>query len=89
MASLKKLAEEIEKIKQRNTRVESDKAWETSLTRKIVISALTYIVVYLFFLVAHLTEPFFNSIIATSGFLLSTLTIPFFKDLWVKYIYKK
>jgi len=35
---------EIEKIKGRNRRVEADKAWETSLTRKILIAVLTYFV---------------------------------------------
>ena len=39
------LEEEIKKIQERNKRVELDKAWETSWTRKICICILTYIVV--------------------------------------------
>ena len=42
---LKDLEKEIENIKIRNARVELDKKWETSLTRKICICILTYIVV--------------------------------------------
>ena len=34
----KELKEEIEKIKKRNKRVEKDKEWETSLTRKLTIA---------------------------------------------------
>ncbi len=34
---LKELEEEVLKIKERNKRVELDKAWETSWTRKICI----------------------------------------------------
>ena len=39
------IEKEIKEIKERNKRVELDKAWETSWTRKICICILTYIVV--------------------------------------------
>ncbi len=39
------LNKEIEEIKNRNKRVELDKKWETSWTRKICICIVTYIVV--------------------------------------------
>ena len=39
---------EIEKIKERNHKVELDKAWETSWTRRLCICFLTYIVVVLY-----------------------------------------
>ncbi len=42
---LEDLKKEIENIKQRNKKVELDKKWETSWTRKICIMILTYIVV--------------------------------------------
>ena len=42
---LKNLEKEIENIKERNKKVELDKSWETSWTRKICIMILTYIVV--------------------------------------------
>lgn len=38
---------EINEIKERNKRVETNKAWETSWTRRICIMLLTYIVVIL------------------------------------------
>ena len=43
-----KIEEEINNIKERNKRVELDKKWETSLTRKIFIMVLTYIVVIIY-----------------------------------------
>lgn len=76
-------------IEQRNKKVELDKAWEISWTRKITIAVLTYITIVLFFLVAQLPRPFINSIIPTTGFVLSTLSLPFFKRLWIKYQDKK
>ena len=45
---LKDLEKEIENIKERNKRVELDKRWETSWTRKICICVLTYIVVIIY-----------------------------------------
>ncbi|MCK5630221.1 MAG: hypothetical protein KAI26_06390 [Nanoarchaeota archaeon] len=76
-------------IEQRNKRVELDKAWETSFSRKIIITVLTYITIVLFFIVAQLPKPFINSIVPTTGFVLSTLSLPFFKRLWIKYKDKK
>ena len=54
MIDIKKLNYEVDKIKERNARVEIDKAWETSLTRKLLILVLTYFVVVIFFFVNKL-----------------------------------
>jgi len=81
------LEKEIKDIKQRNKKVELDKAWETSWTRKLVIAILTYVVIVLFFIFAGLPKPFINSIVPTTGFVLSTLSLPFFKKLWIKYLF--
>lgn len=86
---MQNLQKEIDEIKARNKRVEADKAWETSLTRKIVILGLTYAVIVIFFFVAKLPEPFLNAIVPSIGFFLSTLTVPLFKKWWLKKVYKK
>ena len=46
-----RIKKKIENIKERNKRVELDKAWETSWTRKICIMILTNIVVIIYFYV--------------------------------------
>ena len=84
MDELEQLKNEIQQIKERNVRVEADKAWETSLSRKILIAVLTYIVITLFFLAADLPKPFVNALIPTLAFILSTLSIPFFKKIWMR-----
>jgi hypothetical protein len=89
MDNYKKLEKEISKIKERNLKVEADKAWETSFFRKTLIAILTYAVMVLFFYFAYLPNPFINAIVPTIGFALSTLSIPFFKNLWIQYWYKK
>ena len=83
MATLKQLENEVEKIKQRNKRVEADKTWETSVERKILIAVLTYVVILLFMLVSNIANPFLNALIPTAGFIISTLTLSFFKQKWI------
>ena len=84
MDELQQLKNEIIEIKKRNAKVEADKAWETSLFRKILVAFLTYIVIVLFFFAAKLPEPFINAIVPTLGFLLSTLSVSFCKKIWLK-----
>ena len=88
MATIKQLELEIEKIKQRNSRVEADKAWETSLARKLLIAILTYFVIAVFFFFAGLQNPLVNAVVPTAAFVLSTLSLPLFKKIWLE-SYKK
>ena len=83
------MKEDIEQIKERNRRVETDKAWETSKSRRIIIALMTYIVIVIFLWSIDAPNPWFNAIVPTIGFILSTLTLPFFKKVWLKLIYKK
>tara|TARA_B100000315_G_C14383440_1_gene498538 strand:- start:374 stop:652 length:279 start_codon:yes stop_codon:yes gene_type:complete len=89
MTTLKSLQKEIDQIKARNNKVEANKAWETSWSRKILVAVLTYIVIVVFFLAVDLSNPFVNAIVPTVGFVLSTMSVPIFKQLWVKYCHKK
>lgn len=82
------LEQRIRRIEERNRKVEIDKAWETSLTRKVLIAIFTYLAIALYMQFIVGIDPWINAIVPTTGFLLSTLTLPFFKNLWVKYIKK-
>ncbi len=84
MDEIQQLKKDVADIKERNARVEEDKAWETSLFRRILIAFLTYAVIVLFFIFAGLPAPFVNAIVPTVGFVLSTLSIPIFKKIWLK-----
>jgi len=83
------MVDDIESIKERNKRVERDKAWETSKTRRIIIALMTYIVIVIFLWSINAPKPWLNAIVPTVGFFLSTLTLTFFKQFWINYIYKK
>ncbi|HLD81749.1 MAG TPA: hypothetical protein VJA22_00905 [Patescibacteria group bacterium] len=84
MTSTEELKKEIKEIQARNKRVEADKAWEMSWSRKLLILLLTYFVIVIFFLIAKLGNAFVNAIVPTIGFVFSTLSMPFFKNVWLK-----
>lgn len=75
---------EIERIKERNERVEVDKAWETSVTRMAVLAVSTYVVAALTLWTIGNDGPFVNALIPTIGFLLSVQSLPLVKRWWVK-----
>lgn len=89
MATIEELEARIKKIESRNKNVEVNKAWETSYVRRGLLVLFTYLAIalYLQFIVG--INPWINAVVPSIGFLLSTLTLPFFKKIWVKYIYKK
>ncbi len=89
MTTIKKLEAEVENLKKRNKRVEADKAWETSISRKILIVIITYFLIVIFFYIANLTNPWINAIVPSVAFVLSTLTVPYFKRIWVNHYWKK
>ena len=77
------LKNEVEKIKERNKRVELDKKWETCLTRRICICILTYIVVVIYsYIVKNFDNIFLSSLVPVIGFTLSTLSLKLIRKMW-------
>ncbi len=82
---ISKLVKEIEEIKIRNKRVELDKKWETSSTRKICIAILTYIVVIIYStIISKTSNVFLSSLVPVIGFTLSTLSLKVIRKWWEK-----
>jgi hypothetical protein len=80
---LNDLEKEIENIKERNKRVELDKRWETSWTRKICICILTYIVVIIYYYVIRKYDNILlSSLVPVIGFTLSTLSLKYIRKIW-------
>ena len=81
------LKQEIEKIKERNKKVELDKKWETSLTRRVLIVILTYIVVVIYsFSINKINNIFLSSLVPVFGFVLSTMSLNGIRKIWEKRI---
>ncbi len=81
------LEKEIKEIKERNQKVELNKAWETSWTRKLCIMILTYIVVVLYSLTINkISNIFLSSLVPVIGFTLSTLSLNAVRKIWERRI---
>lgn len=76
------LERRIQAIEERNKRVEADKAWETSLTRRVSIAVITYFFALGFLFAINNDAPFFNAVVPTMGYLLSTLFLKSVRKVW-------
>ena len=84
MTSIEDLTKEIEKIKERNKRVEADKTWETSWARRIFITVSTYILISIFLIIIRVEQPLASAIIPALAYLLSTFSLGVLKSWWLK-----
>jgi len=78
------MKKEIISLKERNKRVELDKAWETSYTRRGFLMAFTYLAIGIYLKVINIPNPWLNAIVPAIAFMLSTLTLPWFKKIWMR-----
>ncbi|HEY0010366.1 MAG TPA: hypothetical protein VGB97_00430 [Candidatus Paceibacterota bacterium] len=77
------LEEEVEKLNQRNARVEADKAWEISGTRKGLIALITYFAACLFLYLIKVPDFYLAALVPVGGYLLSTVTLRSAKAWWI------
>ena len=75
---------ELESIKQRNAKVEADKAWEVSYFRIGTICLITYFVAAALLCLIGSDIFWLGAIIPTVGFFLSTQSIPMVKRWWLQ-----
>jgi hypothetical protein len=83
------IKKEIDLIKERNKRVEADKAWETSKFRIFSIVVMTYIITAIVFYFIGVKNFALSALIPTVGFYLSTQSLHFIKKWWIKKYIKK
>ncbi len=87
--SSESLEERVRKIEERNQRVEADKAWETSYTRRGLLVLFTYLAIGFYLQAIAVPYAWLNAIVPAVAFMLSTLTLPLFKKLWLKNVHEK
>lgn len=77
-------------IHERNKKVEIQKAWETSRTRRVFIAGMTYATAFLY-MWQGLGEPahdaFMHAFVPMGGYLLSTFGLPMIKERWIQRFY--
>ena len=83
---MKSLEERIVAIKNRNMKVEQDKSWETSLTRRCAIAVITYLTACIYLYIISDQNVLLHSLVPTGGYILSTLSVSFIKKLWIRFL---
>ncbi len=79
----------IAQIQERNRKVEADKAWETSVFRRLCIAIITYIIAGAVMWSIGTTTWYLNALIPVVGYLLSTLSLRGLKQWWITHKYTK
>jgi hypothetical protein len=82
------LEERVQKIEARNRSVELDKAWETSAARRMLVVVFTYVVIGILLSIIKVDHPWLSAIVPALAFTLSTLSMPYFKQVWANALKK-
>jgi hypothetical protein len=80
---------DLEEIKKRNARVEADKAWEGSWTRRLSITLATYLTIMCYLTFLGMDRVYLHALVPAMGYFLSTLTLPYLKKIWINTFYKR
>ncbi len=76
------LEDRLTAIENRNARVELDKAWETSLVRRLSICIITYGTALGLLWIQQTPHLFLGACIPVCGYILSTLSLPWIRRRW-------
>ncbi len=77
------IIKQLELIRERNRRVEADKAWEKSLARRVFIGFITYTTSALWLFLIYDNYPLLKAFVPLAGYIFSTLTLPPLKKWWI------
>ena len=83
MANIEDIDKRVKVIEERNKEVEANKGWETSITRRLLLSTFTYLAIAIYLNFIEIERAFLHAIVPTIAFMLSTLTLPWFKKKWM------
>lgn len=84
LSDYEKLEKEIAALKERNFRVEAEKAWETSTVRTLSITLITYVVAAAFLYLIGVRNFLLHAGVPAIGYYLSTQSLPFIKQWWIQ-----
>ncbi len=74
--------QELQRIIERNYKVEANKAWGISKTRRFMIAIVTYVLALGFLLLINAENAFLAACVPVIGFLLSTLDGKVIRKYW-------
>jgi hypothetical protein len=82
------IGETIERMLERNARVEADKAWERSLVRIGCIALITYVCASVLLYIIGVPNYAVSALVPVLGYVLSTQSLPPLKRWWLKRIHQ-
>jgi uncharacterized membrane protein len=85
---LQRLERELELIKQRNVKLEADKAWEASWVRGVSISVMMYLVAAIYLYLVGTQRFWLHAFSPVLGFYLTVRSMPIIKKWWINLYYK-
>lgn len=77
------MEQHVRRIEERNQRVAGDKAWETSWTRRIILTVGTYAAIGIYLYVIGIERAWIHAIVPAIAFMISTLMLPSLKRRWL------
>ncbi|MFA5876872.1 MAG: hypothetical protein WC880_00715 [Candidatus Paceibacterota bacterium] len=81
---IQKLEREVQLIRERNSKVGAEKAWEVSWFRIFTITIITYIVACFILAVLGVRNFILNALLPAVGYFLSTQSLPLVKKWWIQ-----
>ena len=78
------VVQQLQSIKARNARVEDEKAWEVSLTRRSFIALVTYATAAIFLSLIKEPAALYKACVPVIGYWLSTVSLVVVKNWWIK-----
>ncbi|MEO0809691.1 MAG: hypothetical protein AAFW82_03445 [Pseudomonadota bacterium] len=82
------LEKRIIQLEARNQRVDDDKAWEVSFTRRFLILLITYVTACTVLYIIGVPDWYLGAMVPVFGFWLSTLSLSFAKSGWLRLNHK-
>ena len=81
---IQKLEREIQLIRDRNSKVGAEKAWEVSWFRTLTITIITYIVACFILAVLGVENFMQSALVPAVGYFLSMQSLPLVKKWWIR-----
>ena len=81
---IQNLEREVRSLQERNRRVESEKAWETSFMRVLSIAFITYVVAGIVLYSIGVMNFLLAALVPVLGYILSTRSLPRVKRRWME-----
>lgn len=83
------IEERLASIETRNLRVEADKAWEKSLTRRAFLALITWLAAAFTLALMGSPEPGFLALVPVLGYIISTLSLTYLRRFWMEKVHAR